>query len=668
MTSCVLSLISGPIPLTILAIMSSITKDDYSFFDGKGFYFAIIVLLYVLIPSIPALIALGAVIPIASRKYLNHRDYADTFGALPLTYNQRYWGDLLSELAVYITPIIPAGIHSCIMMKAYMENIQDPQAEQYISLTIALFLSVLISALGAIALSGFVAQLCGKTGSGLMYTFIIGLLLPILVMEYGNVVENNALGIPRLDAALKACSTIPPFGMLFKVCVDISYGYSFTAESLTVSSPLLLSVMLVIIAAWIIGGYFLGKKRKAELVGDSILFKAVSLIISVIAALSILGFFLAYIDFDGLDSIVIISIVVSFIIFMGFEFLTKRRCMKFLKSLIIYGCVVVVGFGFAALMYFTESFGIGNHIPNINSVREITIDSGYSHNGGEYVFDDKDAMQVIIDQHQKLLESKDRLRSGYDLEISYKLKNGTLLTRKYNSYYDDSIIDDFINKVFLLPQSGSNRFTILAREDIDLKMRVHSESVSSDEEIATRYTVKPEKVAELRKALYEDIKDNPSIFLTDGSDQSWGSINIEYYENKQEQFGYYIIFNEYTRTIKFLSNPDNLTTSTRTEFNNTDKFIVYYRNDGVSINLYFADKDGNRLPDEFCNMLSDKQPDTEYSEYFEVVISDGSHDTFFIKKSDEERARKLFFEALESYELDSVDSFYNIYIGGYKYD
>ncbi|MGN0680076.1 MAG: hypothetical protein ACI4JS_10475 [Oscillospiraceae bacterium] len=648
--------------------MSSITKDDYSFFNGKGFYFAIIVLLYVLIPSIPALIALGAIIPIASRKHLNHRDYADTFGSLPLTYNQRYWGDLLSELAVYITPIIPAGIHSCIMMKVYMENIQDTNAEKTLSLVIALFISVLISALGAIALSGFVAQCCGKTGSGLMYTFIIGLLLPIFVMEYGNIVENNALGIPRLDAALQACSTIPPFGIMLKALVDINYGYNLTEEIPTVNSPILLSVMLVIIAAWIAGGYFLGKKRRAELVGESFLFKAVSLVISVIAALSILGFFLTYIDFDGLDSIVIISLVVAFIFFMGFEFLTKRRKMKFLKSLIIYGCVVVAGFGFTALMHFTESFGVGNHIPNINSVREITIDSGYSHNGGEYVFDDKDAMQVIIDQHQKLLESKDRLRSGYTIKISYKLKNGTSLTRKYDSYsFDDTIIDDFINKVFLLPQSGSNRFTILARDDIDLKMRVHSESVSSDEEIAGRYTVKPEKVVELRKALYEDISDNPSVFLTDG-EQSWGSINVEYYENKQKQFGYYIIFNEYTRTIEFLSNPDNLTTSTRTEINSTDKFILYYNDDGVCIHMNFADKDRNRLPDEFYNLLSPKQPDTEYSEYFEVLITDNSQDTLFIKKSDEERARELFFEALESYELDSADSFYNIDIGGYKYD
>lgn len=658
-TSCILSFISGPVPLTILAIQSAISKNDSSFLNGNGIFYAVTMSLYLLIPSIPVLIALGAIIPIASRKYLNHRDYADTFGALPLTYNQRYWGDLLSELAAYITPIIPAGIHSCIMMKIYMENIQDPNAGQTISLTIALFLSVLISALGAIALSGLVTQCCGKTGSGLMYTFIIGLLLPILVMEYGNVVENNALGIPRLDAAILACSAIPPFGLFFKVFVDISYGVNFIEETPSINSPLLLSVMLVIIAAWIVGGYFLGKKRRAELVGESFLFKVVSLIISVIAALSILGFFLAYIDFDEIDINVIIALVVTFIFFMGFEFLTKRRSMKFFKSLIIYGCAVVAGFGFAALMYFTESFGIGNHIPSINSVREIIIDSGYNRRNEKYVFDDKDAMQVILDQHKKLLESKDQLDGGYGLEISYKLKNGTALTRRYYSE-NDSVFDEFFNEVMQLPQSGNNRFTILAREDIDLIMRVVFHSDWSNDGYAFDYAVKPEKVPELKKALYEDIRDNFNDFIRNmnGNDY-FAEINTEYFENNQKSFDLYFIPFNYKRTIEFLSTPSNLTTSTRTEFNSTDKFKVYYTDDGVNIHMTFADEDGNRLPDEFCNMLSPKQPDTEYSEYFEIVISDGYHDALYIKKSDEERARELFFEALENYEFDNTDSFYN---------
>lgn len=657
-TSCILSFISGPVPLTILAIQSAMSNGDLRLFEGysDSFYVAMMSL-YILILSIPALIALGVIMPIASRKYLNHRDCADTFGALPLTYNQRYWGDLLSELAAYITPIIPAGIYSCVMMKVYMGNISEARPELYISLTVGLFLSVLVSALGAVALSGFMAQCCGKTSFGLMYAFIIGLLLPVVVMEYGNIIENNALGIPQLDAAAQACSAVPPFGMLFKLFADIC-GYGFTEESLTVSSPLLLAIMLVIIAAWIVGGYYVGKKRKAELIGEGTLFKAVSLVFSVIAALSILGFFLDDIDFDGFDIYVIITLVVTFIVFMGFELLTQLRGMKFLRSLIVYGCVVVAGFGFAALMHFTESFGLTDYLPSANSVREITVDGGSNIYNDKYVFDDEDAIRVILDRHRKLLESKDKLHNGYELKISYKLKNGTSLTRGY--YSDESIIDEFFNEVVKLPQSEDNRFTILAREDVSLTMTVRFQPEIDDYEPMIGYTVKPEKTSELRKALYEDIRDNFDDFI-DGvnePDDYFASINTEYRENNRESYSHYIIPFNYKRTIEFLSDHGNLTTSTRTEFSDTDKYRVHYTADGVDISLTFSDEEGNRLPDEFRDMLSAGQPDTEYSRRFTITKADDYNDIFYIRKSDEERARELFFEALDNYKIDYTGSFY----------
>ncbi len=683
-TSCVLCLVGGPLPITIVSISLALENSlSHSIFGGYFSFYGVILSGYAVAISIPVLITIAAIMPAVTRRYLNRRNCVDTFGALPLTYKQRYWGDLLAEIAAYVTPIIPAGIYTCIMMAVLVNNDRYQELEGFLGVTVSVFFTVLICVAGAIALSGSMTQCCGKAGSGVLYTFIAGFAVPILTILFVNILENNALGITSLSMAYPACSAIPPFGALISAYTSLFDG-DFSPDKLAVNSPISLVVMLAIIAALIIGGYYIGKLRKAELVGEGMLFKPFSVLISAAAALTITGLIFG-LTFESDSGNAVIVIVVSFIIFMVFELITKRRGIRILKSVIIFVCAAAVMIGYNLLVRNTESFGLGDHIPSVNSVREITINFDYRNNGDHYIdeelnFDDKKAMQIIIDQHKKLLNSKDKLSDGNSLEISYKLKNGATVTRSYYIKHTyETLIDEFLGEVLLLPQSGINRYTILTRDDIEVAVAaIYHSDIMGDEGYA-EHTVKPEKTDELRRLLYEDINDNFEEFIkkdfekdyfaelyVDGKgydEDPYAASNIEGYR--------YIIPYSYKRTISFLSDPANLVPpeETKSEFSINDKFQIRYDHDGVEIFVNFPDKDKTPIPEELFNILTPEEEGVEYSERFEISFYNKDRGgNLYIRKSDEKRASEILFKVLENYKPEESKPYgYNIFTGTYTH-
>ncbi len=679
-TSCVLCLVGGPLPITIVSISLALENSlSHSIFGGYFSFYGVILSGYAVAISIPVLITIAAIMPAVTRRHLNRRNCVDTFGALPLTYKQRYWGDLLAETAAYVTPIIPAGIYTCIMMAVLANNDRYQELESFLGVTVSIFFTVLICVAGAIALSGFMAQCCGKAGSGVLYTFIVGFAVPILAILFVNIIENNALGIKSLSMTYPVCSAIPPFGALISAYSSLLDG-DFSADKLTVNSPISLIVMLAMIAALIIGGYYIGKLRKAELVGEGVLFKPFSVVISAAAALTITGLLFG-LTFESYSGYVVIVVIVSFIIFMVFELITKRRSIRILKSVIIFACAAAVMIGYNLLVRNTESFGLADHIPSVNSVREITIESRF--NDDELKFNDKQAMQIIIDQHRKLLNSKDQLSTGFNLEISYKLKNGTIVTRSYYSD-NDSIFDELLGEAMLLPQSGINRYTVLAKEEIKLDMNVVFSSSSTDNEFVADHDIKPEKTDELRRLLYEDINDNYYQFISNDFGEEYfakilvntvkdGHIEYPSYNGVSSNVRYYYTIPfSYKRTVSFLSDPANLVGSAKpdSEFSVNDKFQIRYDHDGVEIFVNFPYKDKTPIPEELFNMLTPKEEGVEYSERFiEIYCYDQySHIQLYIRKSDEKRASEILFKALENYKPEESKPYgYNIFTGTYTH-
>ena len=430
-TSSVLNLLCGPLQVTIISLVLWADKKDIPFFNGYGSLAAVVLPLYLLFLTVPALLLLGIIIPITSRRMLNRRAYVDTLGALPLTFKQRYWGDLLAEYTAYLAPAVPAILYTIVMINTVIPNLtQEERTGEIIACVTSLAITLFLSYFAAIALANFMSQCCGKISSGLFYSIAVGILLPVIVMSFTVIAAENAVGVNATDAAINTGSAVPPFGVMLNLFMI--FGVLGVSSGFTAASHASFIAISLIIAAFIAGGYYVGKKRKAELVGQKFVFEAAASAISILIAASVLGIFLANSYEYSLAKGIAISLIVTFVVFAGFEVLHRGKAIKIVQSLVKYICVCAAGLGFFAIARYTHGFGVENRIPSANEVREVSVKIGvFSDN--EFNFNNEMAVEVVTREHKQLLELKNALSTGNYFIISYKLKNGDELKRMYTT-------------------------------------------------------------------------------------------------------------------------------------------------------------------------------------------------------------------------------------------
>ncbi|MGN1111547.1 MAG: hypothetical protein ACI4QY_07815 [Oscillospiraceae bacterium] len=643
--SCVLNLLCGPLQVTTISLVLWADKGNISFFNGYGSLAAIVLPLYLLFFTMPTLLLMGIIIPITSRKMLNRRAYVDTLGALPLTFKQRYWGDLLAEYTAYLAPAVPSILYTIVMMNAVIPNqIQEEETGEIIACVTSLAITLFLSYVAAIALANFMAQCCGKISSGLFYSLATGVFLPVIVMCFTVIAAENAIGVDATDAAINAGSAVPPFGVLLNLFMI--FGVLGVSSGFIAASLASFIAIALIIAAFIAGGYFVGKKRRAELVGQKFLFDAAASAISIIIAASVLGVFLANVYGYSLAKGIVIALIVTFVIFAGFEVLHRGKAIKLVQSLVKYVCVCAVGLGFFAIARYTHGFGVENRIPSANEVREVSVKMGVF-NGTEFNFNNEMAVEVVTREHKQLLKLKNALSTGNYFTISYKLKNGDELKRMYTTM-DKGAFTTFAKNISNLPQTGNSRMTALSDKSVDLNFVMTVSSEENGNQTAQTFLVKPEKCDELRDILMNDI-----LIHCYEERHVYCDLSAQYKSNGERY--YFPVYDTYSNTIEFLKNPDNLTEYVMGSFNATDNYNIsldYLGNDSF---LSFGEKTGYYVPEELFALFTEKEADTEYSE---IITIQHNYDSLYIRKSDEKRAIELFFQAIQNRDFTRCETYY----------
>lgn len=643
--SCVLNLLCGPLQVTTISLVLWADKGNISFFNGYGSLAAVVLPLYLLFLTMPALLLLGIIIPITSRKMLNRRAHVDTLGALPLTFKQRYWGDLLAEYTAYLAPAVPGILYTVVMMNTVIPNqIQEEGTNEIIAAVTSLAITLFLSYVAAIALANFMAQCCGKISSGLFYSLATSVFLPVIVMCFTVIAAENAVGVDATDAAINAGSAVPPFGVLLNLFMI--FGVLGVSSGFTGASLASFIAISLIIAAFIAGGYFVGKKRKAELVGQKFLFDAAASAISIIIAASVLGVFLANVYGYSLAKGIVIALIVTFVIFAGFEVLHRGKAIKLVQSLVKYVCVCAVGLGFFVIARYTHGFGVENRIPSANEVREVSVKMGVF-NGTEFNFNNEMAVEVVTREHKQLLKLKNALSTGNYFTISYKLKNGDELKRMYTTI-DKGAFTTFAKNISNLPQTGNSRMTALSDKSVDLNFVMTVSSEENGNHTEQTFLVKPEKCDELRDILMNDI-------LIHCYEERHVNCDLSaQYKSNGERY-YFPVYDTYSNTIEFLKNPDNLTEYVMGSFNATDNYNIsldYLGNDSF---LSFGENTGYYVPEELFALFTEKEANTEYSE---IITIQHNYDSLYIRKSDEKRAIELFFQAIQNRDFTRCETYY----------
>lgn len=583
---------------------------------------------------------LFTVTTVKSFKYYHNRAAMDTLGCLPLSYGDRFWGDYLSGLAVNMVSFVPFGIISYALtfsLEAIFEKIDRYGYLQSVfpRLVRSLVITLFIEYMAIHAITAFVTSCCGRFGNSVLFSFVTMLIMPGLFMGFGMEGYSNILGVDSYSEVKERVGMFPPFGAWF-------------SDNYLITSVLNMVVSVLIIAAFIVGAYFIGRNRKSERVEQGFVVYGVYHIIS-LAMVAIVIVFMVFYSSNGIFDIktILKSAGLSFLIYFAFEYSKNKSFKGFWKSLVRYGCVFVATFGILVLMRVTGGFGEQYRIPSADNVEYVEMASDYYHSdnsGHRCEFYETSDISALIEEHRKLLESSDKLYTGNNLLLTYHTKSGRTIKRNYGCIKeDDNPIKVFSENIMEFDTAKKNMLGFLADPVYDENLIVGFDEYYGE---YRQFLVRSDKVEELVELLKYDIFNNYDASY-DVAARRKGCVKFKNGEGF-ENFHCYDILATYTDTLAFLENLDNFAT----EVQEGKKYYIQYHNEGetrfsTTVRVSLEPDDESETVKKFIELIEPKSDmnseNGEFSEKFNIS-ADGYFISYGIRKENEPAARKAILE------------------------
>lgn len=588
-----------------LAVYYFNTMDKYLMLgDGvdQGLLeWSVIVILGVLIAAGASIVALTIIImitPASTFDFFVKKNLTDTLGCLPLTYRQRFWGDFLGGLGVHMISFIPCSALGLILsaaangsmsdaVKRYLDDmvphgsagIQNTFGKWYLSYILLLF----VGYMGAYAVSCFITVCCGRSFNAKACS-LIGQILPAgLVSVYCSCAFSAAVGIDSTVAWMRAIAVIPPVGTWFSAIYMGSYDftkYNYVYEQLdkaffTLREPAYYIIIAALLAALIFGAYFLGKLRKNERTGREFVFGGAYYVLSVMTVVFIIGIVPMVRDempwlFSRWS---ICAILVALVIYVVIELIHERSFKWIWMTVLRFIAMCLVCQGFFIVAYYSRGFGVGKYLPPRALISEVRV-TGSSFfddvHDGSYIYRSDEAISTILSEHEKLFGDED-IFTGDDISITYVLKNGREVVRRYGSWYNPETREP-VSKTFgemceaihrLIPTDSSALGFIDDPQYDSISIRYYK--LNPDKTYGDTLYITNGREDEFMRLLAYDTINNFSEWQ-----RKVGEINIIHTTNGRADWDIYYIYDGYTDTLEFLDDPANIT-----EERPEDKEIFY---------------------------------------------------------------------------------------------
>lgn len=621
-----------------------------------------------------------AIVPAVNNKFLNKRAYMDTIGALPLTENQRFFGDMLSGISSFVISFIPCCVISVILAaitefgplrevhRLSKEQNGDirymiPEFEdKIINMILICLATLLICCAAAYAISCFVTSCCGKVGTSVLFSVILIGGFSIIAFTFSSFITESAIGFSAEVASFQILSAVPPLGTLYAAILNMQYMASIDNLFFTVTTPLIL-VVLLIIAAFVAGAYFAAKHRKAERVGREIVFNAGYYVIPVIIILISAGFCCLMIYDFVTYSIPLILISLAACLVMAY--LQSRSLKKIWKGFVVFVVTSAACFGFGVLVINTKGLGISKIIPSKQSIESVELFGPYitklfNWNGtyDNVPIKSDEGISLILSEHKKIVDDLDnynpRKNDGNSswLTIKYRLKGGLVSYRSYR-YCGDSYTDPLAELAQTVSELPELRYksVIGVLEDptkpcINIIYKGRRPDDLMNEEQGISLMVKPSEQKRFAKCFKNDLMNTP--VFPDEDDHMFGIMVYNYLDSSGERKSYsHALWFSYEETIAFLQDPDNFEEETEIAVDETKQYTVHFSiSENNRINYTITHPE---LAREFMSYLEPAY-DTDtggYSKYFSIQNNDGY--SFCIKEENEQAAFSAFMKAIRAH-------------------
>lgn len=669
--SIVLTLVGFVLSVTLLFVFASNAAEYYS--EAQGLYspmpdwrwnFLMAIVIYGLLGlgiSVLGLFVLSAITPILSFKFYNNRAFTDMIGSLPLNYTERFLGDFLSGFAAACMPYLVSVPYVCIM-SGYIgsfgiEELADLPANFSQG---ALELALIV--VSTYTFSSLMVSLCGKISSSVFYTLAGTAIIPGTIFVYALSSLSDVVGVRADVTALSMIQWLPPVGLMpdFVYFWGEYYSSMFRGNHIIEAEAYEYVIAAVLTVAFAVGAYFVGKHRKTESIGKDVVYKKVFWVFAVLFEAMAIG--VVFCIGESVNFITyIFAAILGFLCFIIIDLVHSKNAKRIFKDLFCCVAVCAVCLVFGGVAASTKGFGAEDYVPAAENVAYVEVwgEQLYLSEDKSLVYDDPEAIKGVISEHKDLLSQKDKLETGLELEINYKLKNGMSVLRSYDvkTRADLGIIINAASNIRSLPQKGEYPFGVLS-----MNSSVYSDLLFTgtydyeeriDEEhhyrISETFMIKPEKTEEFKELLLNDLK-HTAADMTRHHD-----LVIAYYtKDGKRQSEMFFIYREFEDVYNFMKDPEN-----RIAINDYDEDPISSGNEDVVVNYSFRITLDNGLNRLQLNVSSNSD-DAEAAELISLCSVDPTDCTYliaaertspsygdvFINKKDEARAVELILKLL----------------------
>lgn len=305
--------------------------------------------LFLILLSIVFSVVMITATTINSMKLYNNRASVDTLGSLPISYRERFFGDFLSGVCSNFISFVPCFLISLI----FLERMRDPKyaaIERYYVYDYLqtpqtftdIFITAMLIYLGVYAVTTFVNSCCGKKGSAVLYSLIAMAALPGIYIVYGNDMLSCVLGVDAYFELMTNVCMLPPFGPIVSIMMTIGYDSYLPLDSkyyMLGENPLHLVIFLIITAAFIAGAYFIGKRRRAENVGEGFVFKSAYHVLTMTFMVLLIG--ASFVGYSNLmeGSGIPLVLLFTFIVYAALEIAQNKGFKGFWKTAVRFAAV-----------------------------------------------------------------------------------------------------------------------------------------------------------------------------------------------------------------------------------------------------------------------------------------------------------------------------------------
>ncbi|MBQ1211746.1 MAG: hypothetical protein IIX68_08095 [Clostridia bacterium] len=363
--------------------------------------------------------ALALLLACFNFSYLYKKSAGDLFHALPLTRTQL----LLSRYAACVVPaLLPAAVnYLTLFLFAFDKKLELDLSMVACGLALTVAIVLCVTAFAMIFM-----VCCGNVFSALASFGAINLGAVAVLFIVDRLCDEFLYGyVSQMDNAYPYCSPVLYAGTRFML-LDETHGWKLWLH---------IGILLVLAIGFLALSCLLYNRRKSEKAGLAFALRWMRY--PVMGMTAFVGCYLIGLLFDTQHGFLffvfaaigalLIALAVGAILDKGFKTAKRSLAVGGVSFALLFATFLCIGL---------DLFGYIDRIPAVDEIASVRYDDMYS---GGITFTDPAAIRqlhkVILDDHAREVEpSEENYNYWYSVQITYTLKNGKTIARRYNDH------------------------------------------------------------------------------------------------------------------------------------------------------------------------------------------------------------------------------------------